>query len=146
MGDLIDEQDFISPLSNIAIVSGIVERKPYYNEYRDKGKRQQYASFNLKIPRSFKDDTFDIIRIRAYEMNAIYVSENIFEGMGVEIQGELRPYSYTTDEGVKIWSMCVIIREIDITNMEQPQMMEEDHYVPIVFPKWMEEEMNEIFK
>ena len=146
MVDLIDEQDFPISLSNIAIVSGIVERKPYYNEYRDKGKRQQYASFTLKIPRNFKDDTFDTIRIRAYEMNAIYVSENIFEGMGVEIQGELRPYSYTTDEGLKIWSMCVIAREITVTNTEQPQMVEDDHYVPIVFPKWMEDEMNEIFK
>lgn len=146
MVDLVDEQDFPISLSNIAIVSGIVERKPYYNEYRNKGKRQQYASFTLKIPRNFKDDSFDTIRIRAYEMNAIYVSENIFEGMGVEIQGELRPYSYTTDEGLKIWSMCVIAKEITITNAEQPKMMDDDHYVPIIFPKWMEDEMNEIFK
>lgn len=146
MVDLVSDQDFAVPLSNLVIISGIVERKPYYNEYRDKGKKQHYASFMLKVPRNFKDDTFDNIRIRAYEMNAIYVSENIFEGMEVEIQGELRPYSYINDEGIKLWSMCVVIRELAITNVEQPQMMEEGHYIPIVFPKWMEDEMNEIFK
>lgn len=141
-----NELDFSYPITNLAILSGVVERKPFYKEYRDKGKRQQYATFHLKTPRQYKEDVFDSIRIKAYGMNAIYVNDNIYEGMEVEIQGRLHPYSYITDEGVKIWAMCVIASEMVVTNAERPQVMDDEHYTPIVFPKWMEDEMNEIFK
>ena len=61
---------------NMAVVSGIVARIPFYSESRVKGKRQQYAAFTLKCRKYLKDDEFDEIRIKAYGMNAIYIKEN----------------------------------------------------------------------
>lgn len=139
-----EEKDFSGPIVNLAIVSGLVEKNPFFKESFEKGKRQQYASFTLKIPKNLRDD-FDNIRIRAYGMDAIYVNDNVFEGMELEIRGALRRYSYTSDEGLKLWGTCIIADEITVTNAERPQLNEEP-YVPIVFPKWMEAEMDEIFK
>lgn len=134
------------PVSNMAILSGIVERNPFYKETYEKGKRRQYATFLLKVPKIYRNGEFDSIRIRAYDMNAVYVNENIFEKMEVEIQGYLHNYTYLTDEGIKVWALCVVADDLVVTNAERPQVMDGERYTPIVFPEWMEKEMNEIFK
>ena len=126
---------------NMAVVSGIVARIPFYSESRVKGKRQQYAAFTLKCRKYLKNDEFDEIRIKAYGMNAIYIKENLYEGMEVVVKGALRPFSHRNEEDKKVWLLGVLVEDIEMIDVEIPTFKQDGDYIPIVIPQEMIDEM-----
>lgn len=130
---------------NIAIITGSLVRDPYYSESRDKGKRQLYASFTVKVKRAFKEDTFDYIRVRAFGDKALFVKQTLFEGMNVEVKGKIRPYKYETEDKEKVYTLGVYVQENGEINIldpgyERPEFSEE-RYKPVIIPQWMIDEM-----
>ena len=130
---------------NIAVITGTLVRDPYYNESKDKGKRQLYASFTLKVKRAFKEDVFDYIRVRTFGDKALFTKQTLTEGMNVEIKGKVRPYKYKTEDKRDIWTLGVYVQENGEINIldpgyERPDLSEEE-YKPIIIQRWMIDEM-----
>lgn len=129
---------------NIAIITGSLVRDPYYSESKDKGKRQLYASFTVKVKRAFKEDIFDYIRVRVFGYKALFVKQTLFEGMNVEVKGKIRPYKYETEDK-KVYTLGVYVQENGEINILDPgyERLEfsEERYKPVIIPQWMIDEM-----
>ena len=88
-----------------------------------------------------KNDEFDEIRIKAYGMNAIYIKENLYEGMEVVVKGALRPFSHRNEEDKKVWLLGVLVEDIEMIDVEMPTFKQDGDYIPIVIPQEMIDEM-----
>lgn len=108
---------------NKVILVGRLTRDPEVR-YADKEKKRVFTRYTLAVERKIKKEqepTADFISCVAFQHQAEFAANYFRQGMRIAVSGRIQTGSYVNREGIRIYTMNVVIEEQEFAESRREQ-------------------------
>lgn len=98
-------------------------------ELKQTQNNKNYTRFNLAVTRKGKDKGTDFISCLAWEKTAEFIQKYMKKGSQICISGRLQTGQYDDKDGKRIYTVDVIVEEVDFADSKKEEKQEKEENV-----------------